>query len=76
MDLGFTEIQRGDVSLKNYLLSNLPDFGENSSLKNILTEENDEPKFPTIKTGMEVIPCGNCLEFVKKRSLLMIFCRL
>ena len=58
MDLGFTEIQRGDVSLKNYLLSNLPDFGENSSLKNILTEENDEPKFPTIKTG-HIIHCSD-----------------
>ena len=51
MDLGFTGIQKGEVSLKKYLLSNLSDFGENSSLNHVLTERIDDPKLPAIKTG-------------------------
>lgn len=48
MDLGFSNIQKSEIGLKEYLLTETRDENE---LRNILPEDLNESKIPTIKTG-------------------------
>jgi AAA15 family ATPase/GTPase len=48
MDLGFSNIQKSEIGLKEYLLT---EAHAESELRNILPEDLNEAKTPTIKTG-------------------------